>query len=183
MQLDPTLYMVVTFVVLLSSALWLFIAMMSTEYSIWLRVAMFVVGILAFYLLFNRDIYLPFLGEAAIPTGILKETKSNGNVHFKIANLPPNSKVIYWAAIPSNNKEMLVLEKSRNAYGSYVNGGVVVSGADGSATISFDCPQTYVVGRLGFKYALPKHVHYRYQLSDKQGLMSRVYTEKITCEI
>lgn len=186
MDLDPTLYMVVVFVVLLSSVLWLFLGIIQDEYSIWLRLVMTIVGVLAIFLMSQRDFYLPFLGNTAFPIGLLNPSEEHkGNVHFKLANLPPNSKVIFWAAMPQHNNSHNQGNPSswKTAYGDYVNGGVAVSDAKGVAMISFDCPQSYEVGRLGFKHLIPKHVHYRYQLSHKHGIMSRVFTEKVSCEL
>jgi hypothetical protein len=178
--MDPKLHMVIIFSVLAASALWLFLGVIDDERSIWLRLAMIIVGAFSVYLLSNRDMYLPFLGETVFPLGILNVTEQKGNVHFKLANLPPNTNVVYWAALPKKNEAMALPSK---AYGNYENGGVVASDHQGNAHLSFECPQSYVVGRLGFKHILPKHVHYRYQLPQKKGILSRVFTEKISCEL
>lgn len=183
MQFDPKLYMAIVFVVLLSSVSWLYIGIMHDDLSIWLRVVMIVVGIFAILLMSQRDIYLPFLGETAFPMGIIEPTKNKGSVHFTLEKLPPDSKVVYWAAIPKS-KGQIDTKGWKEAYNGFVNGGVATSDKNGKAILTLDCPQSYEVGRLGFKHILPKHVHYRYQLNgDKSGLMSRIMTEKISCEL
>jgi hypothetical protein len=83
--------------------------------------------------------YLPFLGRTVMP-----KTKV-------ITNLPPNVKVIYWAAHPANK---------------VIDIGVTKTDENGKAILQFLMPSAYK-GTL---------THYRYWTSS--GMASRVFTEK-----
>lgn len=174
----PKLYMFVVFIVLLSSVMWLYIGVLHSEYRIELRIVMIIIGILAILVMANRDVYLPFLGPCAIPSSALPLTESRGNVTMTLSNLPPNTKVIYWAANPSKKNG----KNPWSAYKNYANGGVTMSDDRGNATLSLMCPQRYTINRLGFDKLLPKHLHYRFESKEYPGMLSRVYTEDIDCD-
>lgn len=179
MLLSPGVYMVVMFVVTLSAAAWLFIGALFDDLHIMLRLIMVIVGILAVIVMPNRDMYLPFLGEAALPASILQNTAKHGNVMFAVDGLPPNSKVIYWAANPSQN----VGTTPQQAYASSVNGGIATASEEGIAHITLDCPQNYHVSRLGIDKVLPKHVHFRVEVPSKPGIFSPVQTKELDASV
>lgn len=172
MILTPGVYMVVVFVVVLSAASWLFIGALMDEFHIMIRLVMVIIGVLAIVVMPNRDMYLPFLGETALPASILVDTPRRGNVIFAIDGVTPNAKVIYWAANPS--KEVGTNPKS--AYSNTINGGITTASEEGVAHITLDCPQSYKVNRLGIDKQLPKHVHFRVELVKQPGLFSPVQT-------
>lgn len=134
-----------------------------------------IIGICAVSLAFNRDFYLPFLGQTVLP--IVKEVShiQLGTTESKVqlSKLPPNSKVIYWAAMPGKD----TLTDPFAAYGDYSNSGVVVADEKGEAELKLNCPMQYKVrGKT-----LHKHVHYRVEDPKMKGMFSRIYTKKLDC--
>jgi hypothetical protein len=124
----------------------------------------------ALYLMFNRNTYLPFLGEMAYPCDSLaKRVPDNANTTVNIT-VKPNSNIIYWASETSNG----YLQDPNKAYDGYDNYGVIRSNNDGVAELKFRYPQEYVVPGMFGKKKLNKHVHYRYCLGN--GLLSEIVT-------
>jgi hypothetical protein len=137
-----------------------------------LNIIYLIIGISAIYLMFNRDYYLPFLGEAVVQSIIPFKKESTNLVKTTIKNLPPNSTVIYWAA-----KAGSIITDPYKAYDDYTNSGVSKSDEKGQAEIEYECPVSYKVGKIGFmKKILPKHIHYRYIDPRLPGFMSPVKT-------
>jgi hypothetical protein len=179
------MHIVVTTVVLLSACYWLPHALINSDMNIWLRIAAAIVGILGFVQLFERDMYLPFLADASFPTSLLVPSKPTtfipGNVVVSIAKIPPNAKVVYWAAEP-NDPRNINKKNWKDAYGDYENAGVVMSNDKGMATINLRCPQTYSVSHFGvYDCIMPPHIHYRYELPGTKGILSQVYMYLVDC--
>jgi hypothetical protein len=174
----PGLYAVAVFLVVLASAAWLFFGIFVDEINIMLRIVMILVGVVALLVMPCTDLYLPFLSATAIPANILEDTKPQGTVVVELTNLPTNVKVMYWAASPVVNDGSSAAH-ARVAYAESVNGGVTTTSDEGVARLTLDCPQQYHVSRFGIDKKLPKHVHFRYQLPDKNGMFSRVHTEML----
>jgi uncharacterized membrane protein YuzA (DUF378 family) len=130
-----------------------------------------IIAVCGIYLLFNRNTYLPFLGETAFPVPLEDKTPvQNGDrLSAVLTDLPPNKKVIYWASNPSST----TFNNPVDAYGNFENQGVVTSDKDGKATIIFNKPGSYKVNNK----QLPLHIHYRYWT--KFGLTSDVKTVNI----
>jgi uncharacterized membrane protein YuzA (DUF378 family) len=129
------------------------------------------IGLSAVILIFNRDYYLPFLGECAIPIINTTEDKSKRNlIKTTIKNLPPNVKLIYWAAKPGEIKNDPLL-----AYSDFSNSGIIITNDKGEAEIEYECPSEYKIKKSG--KTLPKHIHFRYVNPKYPGLISRVYTK------
>lgn len=129
-----------------------------------------IVGICAVYLLLDRNVYLPFLGDAVYPCGSLNENVPKGYTNELVVNVPPNTKVVYWASEPSN-EELKNLPNPWQAYKNYSNSGVVMSDKNGKTILKFKKPQPYETP-MGKK--LEPHVHYRYCLNN--GMLSEVET-------
>ena len=112
-----------------------------------------IVFICGIYLAFQRNTWLPFLGESVLPSSLVPLKDKKGNVNIKI-EVEPNVKVAYWSSNPGNNPNINVFD----AYGKFENSGVVQSNDKGEANISFDRGSEYDVpsGRH-----LKSHVHYR----------------------
>ena len=111
------------------------------------------VAISAVYLLVQRDIFLPFLGESVFPCSLLEESvPDNATVNITV-QVKPNVKVVYWASEPD-----LTDVNYKQAYGEYTNSGVVVSDNNGRAVLKVRKPSSYSVptGRV-----INTHVHYR----------------------
>lgn len=143
------------------------------------RIVAFMIGLCALYFAFDRDYYLPFLGKSVIPI-IQKKSLSNNLKEIKLTNLPPNTRILYWAAkseYPSTG------EVDWRVYNDYSNSGVVQSDIIGNTNVKIECPVEYNVPLffgLG-KRRLKRHLHYRYEIPGQIGLFSRVYTKYIEC--
>jgi uncharacterized membrane protein YuzA (DUF378 family) len=131
------------------------------------------VGVAAIMIMFNRDTYLPFLGETVMPCTLLQDRVPSGaNIDLMIKG-PPGKKVIYWAAEPAT-QHLDKLNTWKEAYGDFMNIGVATIRADGAAILSVRKPQSYTVP---WKGPLEAHVHYR--ICGDNGIMSRVETVPI----
>lgn len=127
------------------------------------------------YLLFQRDVYLPFLGHSVLPESLLLDSKLPVDPDTDVTIYgKPNTKVLYWAADPSD-KSTSKIKSPKEAYNAYENSGVVFTDDDGKAILKVKCPQTYKVKEWKI---LPKHVHYRFI---KDGMISSIYTVKLNC--
>lgn len=131
------------------------------------------IGLTAVLIMFNRDTYLPFLGPMVAPCSVLSEsTPSGSNREVKVI-VSPNSKVLYWAAEPANEKYEK-LANWKQAYLNYDNAGVTTSDSEGVAILKVRDPQSY---RVPFKGRLDPHVHYR--VCGEAGWMGRIQTVKV----
>jgi hypothetical protein len=135
-------------------------------------VFLLLVGFAALSVGMVRDFYLPFLGETLVPCAIL-EVKAPDNADTSVTVLiPPNRKVLYWAAEPETDSlhELLTW---RSAYLEYKNAGVALSDSDGRAILKVRKPQGYRVPTR----VLPPHVHYR--VCGDEGFLGPVRTVKM----
>lgn len=129
-----------------------------------------VVGLSAIMLIIDRNTFLPFLGPAAFPQPLAEEVVPESKGEMKSVNikdLPPNVKVIYWAANPSDK----IIDNPITAYGKYENQGITKTNDKGEAVLKVNIPTGYIVptGR-----ELKPHVHYRYW--NINGLTSEIKT-------
>jgi hypothetical protein len=162
------------------------------------RMLAFMIGLCALYFAFDRDYYLPFLGQSVIPSlggkVPLTTTSLGGKVPLttdkeevpdnlkkvRLTNVPPNTRIIYWAA---KSTYPATGELDWRVYNDYSNSGVAQSDSFGNTFIKLECPVEYDVPRffgLG-KRRLRRHLHYRYEIPGQTGLFSRVYTKYIEC--
>jgi len=112
-----------------------------------------IIGICCLYLLFDRNTYLPFLGESVFPCGVLnKSTPDKANKVVKIKTRP-NTMIVYWAAEPNVTNE----RNPQEAYAGYKNSGVTQSDKNGDAELHVRKPIGY---RVPMK-KLQSHIHYR----------------------
>lgn len=135
------------------------------------KTVIIVAMIAALNLVFRRNVYLPFLGETVYPCDNLTEKTPDGaDLSVKVTDVPANVKVVYWAAEPSTT----IIGNPWDAYGKYENSGVVISDANGTATLSIRKPAGYKVpsGRK-----LNPHVHYRF--CQESGILSSIRTATI----
>lgn len=117
------------------------------------RVIYTLVAVSAFILLFDRTIWLPFLGESVLPESIVPLKSHDGDTSVEIY-VSPNAKVAYWAANPGANPEIDV----ESAYKGFENSGVVKADVTGRAVLKFNKGTAYVVPT---GVHLKSHVHYR----------------------
>lgn len=128
------------------------------------------VGISALVIAFNRDTYLPFLGETLVPCSVLQNKTPPGATTQIQVTVEPNSKVLYWAAEPETER-LQNIQDWRKAYLSYENAGVTTADGDGIATLRVRRPQPYLVP---WKGRLEPHIHFR--VCGERGFMNRVKT-------
>ena len=133
------------------------------------RIIYIVVGLAAIYLAFDRNTYLPFLGETAYPCGSMGDRVPDNATISMDVQVPPNSKVVYWAS--EHSSEMDVAHNPWEAYTNYANTGVVTADGEGKAILKIREPTKY---KTPIGKTLEKHVHYRYCVVP--GMLSEVYT-------
>lgn len=115
------------------------------------------------FLISKRTTWLPFLGPAAVPVGILKESVPDGADFSTTINVPKCAiRVMYWGSIVKS-------KNPQTAYGGYTNAGIA-DVSQGKATLVLKKPTSYSV--RGFE--LKPHVHYRWITA--RGLLSSVHT-------
>jgi uncharacterized membrane protein YuzA (DUF378 family) len=142
------------------------------KYPFIVNIISLLIGLSALYFIFNRDYYLPFLGESVIPIGDKKPTENLTKI--KLSGLPPNTIVMAWGA----QSDTKIYEDPFEAYGSYSNTEITQTNENGEVTIELPCPSEYYVNKFGImKRKLKRHIHYRYQLPKYKGLFSKVYTK------
>lgn len=134
------------------------------------RILYVVVGVCALGLAFHRDTYLPFLGKTVIPCSLIPERIPEGADTSVEVTVAPGAKVLYWAAEPAT-EGLKKINDWRGAYLKYMNAGVTIAGADGTAKLSLKNPQPYTVP---WKGRLEPHVHFR--VCGENGMMDRIET-------
>ena len=148
-----------------------------TENHYILRFVGVTIGLAGLYFAFNRDFYLPFLGPTVIPV-TLAAKKVDNLTNVQLTNLPPNTKVIYWATISTKD----TIGDPITAYKDYTNSGMSISSSNGDLTVQIECPSKYNVSKFKvFTKTLPKHIHYRYELAEYPGMFSKVFTQIVDC--
>ena len=125
----------------------------------------FITGLSIVFLSTKIQTWLPFLGETVLPSSLIPETKNVGDTRIKI-KMAPNTKVAFWASLPSTDEKPTV----DKAYGNYSNAGVTKSNKNGYAILTFNKGTGYVVPNG--KYIKP-HFHYR-ELTNENGMIGRV---------
>jgi uncharacterized membrane protein YuzA (DUF378 family) len=133
------------------------------------RIIYILVGISALTLAFNRDTYLPFLGESVFPCSVLPDQVPSGATRSVQVRVEPGSKVVYWATEPSENNG--TVPDFTEAYRQYQNAGVATADDSGMATLKVREPQSYTVP---WKGTLEPHVHFR--VCGPTGFIGRIKT-------
>jgi hypothetical protein len=127
------------------------------------------IALVALWLASKKTTWLPFLGYGLMPSYLVPLSKpKNTNTKVTIKTMP-NAKIAYWSARTNDDKTPV-----EEAYDDLSNSGVVMSDADGNATLEFLESTGYTVpdGRV-----LPRHVHWRI-VGLQYGLMGKVKTTK-----
>ena len=128
------------------------------------RVIYTLVGLAALSVAFNRDTYLPFLGESVFPCAVLSDQIPPGATRSIQVRVQPDCKVVFWASEPGDGKGTW-----ESAYRSYQNAGVVTSDSSGVATLKVREPQGYSVPMKGY---LEPHIHFR--VCGPNGFVGRI---------
>ena len=117
------------------------------------------------------------------PVHSLEPTKpiEDANAQVTLTNLPPNTKVVWWASKAGALKEEAIVPSPNLAYNHSQNSGIVKTDEHGTVVIKLHCPVSYAV-RMG-THILPKHIHYRYEIrvNGFDSFLSRVYTSNVHC--
>jgi hypothetical protein len=145
------------------------------------KVKQFILTLLSLYslyLLFNRNTFLPFLGETVLPSKLLCNNSNNNNIinnnnliHLKINTDNDTDKIIWWAA--DNDNSNIVIDNPNDAYKKYNNSGISLVN-NNIAEVVLLCPKSYIAGGR----ELPKHLHYR---ESKKDILGDVKTININC--
>ena len=124
------------------------------------------------YLVFDRDSYLPFLGECVLPTSLLAaKTPQDATFTVDVHAHPGATHIMYWASESGAG----LAPNPYDAYGNFSNAGIVKATSAGITTLPVRCPRQYTAGGR----TLPRHVHYRSIY--KSGIAGPVQTVQITC--
>lgn len=149
--------------------------MVQERFGFGVKVYALFASVLALYLLLQRDLYLPFLGRAAFPMGLVQneEAPKGANVSHELEfdAKDEGKRVIYWGAKPSQQ----VIPNPWDAYQDFSNAGVAVI-KNGKAIVKFFCPTAY---KVPWGKTLNRHIHYR--VCCDRGLMGPVETAFIKC--
>ena len=132
------------------------------------RVVYILVGVSALMLAFNRDTYLPFLGESVFPCSVLSDQTPPGATRSVTVQAEPGAKVVFWASEPADGSGVPTWQ---GAYRGYLNAGVATADASGKAVLKVRDPQPYTVP---FKGKLDAHVHFR--ICGPTGFVGRIKT-------
>ncbi len=128
------------------------------------------VGLAALGIMFNRDTYLPFLGETVLPCTTIPERVPPGATKELRVPAPPGSKILYWAAEPAM-EDLKNIPSWQDAYTKFENAGVTTTDSTGIALLKVRDPQAYSVP---FKGRIEPHVHFR--ICDGSGMLGRIKT-------
>jgi uncharacterized membrane protein YuzA (DUF378 family) len=140
------------------------------------RAVYIIVGVCALMVMFNRDTYLPFLGESVAPCGAFPDRTPPGATKEVMVMVRPGAKVIYWASEPAMDGLKQIMDWKK-AYADFENAGLVTADMQGRARLLIRPPQAYTAPMAG---RLEPHVHYR--VCEPKGWMSRVQTKFIENE-
>lgn len=140
-----------------------FLKIKYNNYEIYFNI---LVAICALTISFDRSLWLPFLGENILPSILIPLKDNNGDALVKV-NVKPNTKIVYWSTLYSNK----ILDV-KNAYGNFINSGVVMSDNNGIAILRFNKGSGYYIP--SGKYLQP-HVHYR-EVDNNLGMMGPIKT-------
>ena len=180
-MITKKLYMISLILIIVGSLNWFIIGLTGVNFidnlGFFSKIVYILVGLSAFMVMFNRDTYLPFLGETVVPCSILSNKTPPGADTEVIINGPPGKKVLFWAAEP-DSEHLKELNDWRKAYSDFQNIGVTTFGANGTAILSVRKPQQY---QVPWKGSLNSHIHYR--ICGENGLLGRVETIDIPAKV
>ena len=134
------------------------------------RALYLIYGLAAVSVMFNRDTYLPFLGEAVMPCSLLQNRAPPGATYDITVNVGAHAKVLYWAAEPDTDG-LKKIGDWRQAYLKFMNAGVVKADGNGVAVLLVRSPQPYTVP---WKGRIEPHIHFR--VCGGNGMLDRIKT-------
>lgn len=145
------------------------------KYMTYAKYFVYMILLLAFIVnVSNLTFYLPFLGKAAYPTGLLKEQyPPKANFEYNLKKVSPNTMIIYWGS-DNPSKKPLPISNPWDAYKKYDNAGIAISNNEGTAILKIVKPVSY---KIPNGTTLKPHIHYREVLKD--GMIGPVETEYV----
>jgi uncharacterized membrane protein YuzA (DUF378 family) len=179
MYMNKKIYMCVIFLVIAGGVNYLSMSILGKDFVRSLlgkrktAILYLVIGLCALLLCFRRDVYLPFLGQAFIPSGALQPKTPTGATDSVKIRVTPGAKVIYWASEPDPLADTANPPSWEVAYGDYDNSGIVIADDKGEAVLPIrGPPQPYKVPMKG---RIESHVHFR--VEEMRGLFGPVKTK------
>lgn len=166
--LSAWVYLVATAVVLLTvMILGIYWVVYSPSFFVKALGAIYIV--VTIFLMSDRDVFLPFLGETVFPKALLKPqtpADTTKTVRVTVPGVADGTPVVYWAAEPSENH----VKDPWTAYSNYENAGVALVQLE-VAELKVRPPASYYIpsGRL-----LKHHIHYR--ILQANGMLGSVKT-------
>jgi uncharacterized membrane protein YuzA (DUF378 family) len=124
-------------------------------------------GLCAVHIMFKLDTWLPFLGKTILPDNLIPLSVPHNTDTIVKVKVKPNSKVIYWAALPRGKNPTV-----EEAYDDYSNSGVAISDSEGNVNLLILEGTSYKVPSGSI---IKKHIHYR-ELDQEYGFLGEVKT-------
>lgn len=121
------------------------------------------------FLMTDRDVFLPFLGETVFPKALLEPRvpkEATETIRVPLKGLADGTPVVYWAAEPSKK----TMEDPWKAYSNYENAGIALVLLD-SVEFKVRPPAAY---RVPSGRELKRHIHYR--VLQTNGMLGSVQT-------
>jgi uncharacterized membrane protein YuzA (DUF378 family) len=89
------------------------------------------VGLAAVFLITDRALYLPFLGESVVPCSVLSDrSPDHADTEISLHGQRPGSKILFWAAEPAT-QGLATIKDWKQAYLDFSNAGVTTVDGDG----------------------------------------------------
>ena len=125
----------------------------------------------AIILVFNKTLWLPFLGETVFPSAAFIPTIFKEEFDLSVpVKVKPNTRVAYWASVPQKNED--IIPEVIEAYADYSNSGVAISDNEGNANLLILSGTSYKVPSGSI---IKKHIHYR-ELDQTNGFLGELKT-------
>ena len=176
--MNKTLFMFAMVFIIVGAANWFVIGLAKFNMlekifgsnSIIPRILYVIVGLSALAIAFDRDTYLPFLGETVLPCSLIPEAIPKGADTTVEVVVTPGAKVLYWAAEPGT-EGLKKINDWRGAYLEFMNAGATTANAEGTAALLVRNPQPY---KVPWKGRIEPHIHFR--VCKENGMMGRIQT-------
>jgi uncharacterized membrane protein YuzA (DUF378 family) len=134
-----------------------------------------ILALAGLYLASDRTTWLPFLGDTVLPGSLIplkQNTNKSGQQTIITVQVKPNSRVAYWASLPTDTNADTNIPWVEQAYADYSNSGVILADRNGHANLLVTIGSDYTVP--GNKI-IERHVHYR-ELDQQYGMIGPVHT-------
>lgn len=141
------------------------------------KIVYFIIGLTALFYMFNLFYYFPEIDRTYLPITSLKNNSPDNSTIKVNVNVPPKSRVIYWAPEPLQIDETVSTRFIDKAYGTFKNSGITTANENGVAELSLRKPDSFVLTSFINRNIEPM-INYRYSLEG--GLLSEIQGTYIT---